>query len=471
MKLSQLIYNNSSIFIQNVIITTYGHYIKKLRYGEKYQKQRALLSQSENYSKEEFLDLQSKKLSELIQHAFDHVPYYRSIFKKYGLKPEDLCISNFSEKLPTLSKSDIRTNGPGMWSTFFDKKELKIINTSGTTGTPLTIQTTKTAIQKNYAFFARSLNWAGVSVGEPSVTFAGRVFIPPRQNHPPYWRSNNGLNNMLFSSYHISEQNIPYYIEALELSNPKFIDSYPSAIYVIARYIIDKKISHTVKPKAIITSSETLLTEHKHTIEQAFGCRVYDQYGSAEMTAFIAQCEHGSYHANPEYGIVEILDDAGHPVKLGDPGRLVCTGFLNFAMPFIRYYIGDSAILSTDRCKCGRNFPVVESLLGRTDDLIITKDGRSIGRLDPIFKGLVAIKETQIIQKDLGNIVVKIVRDKGYNEKSGGTLVHELKKRIGDGANISIEYVESIPRTSSGKFRSVISHVSSVSSKSPVKPG
>lgn len=467
LKLSQLIYNRSPIFIQNAIVTAYGHYIKQLRYGDQYIKQCELLRQSENYSKEELLALQSKKLSELIQHAFDHVPYYRSVFKKYGLKPENLCISNFSEKLPTLAKNDIRTNGPAIWSTFFDKKELKIINTSGTTGTPLTIHTTKTAIQKNYAFFARSLSWAGVSVGDPSVTFAGRVFIPPRQNHPPYWRTNKSLNNMLFSSYHISEKNIPYYIEALELSNPRFIDSYPSAIHVIARYIIDKKISHSIKPKAIITSSETLLTEHKHTIEQAFGCRVYDQYGSAEMTAFFAQCEHGSYHVNPEYGIVEILDDSGRPVKPGHAGRLVCTGFLNLAMPFIRYYIGDSAIFSPEGCKCGRNFPVVESLLGRTDDLIVTKDGRSIGRLDPIFKGLVAIKETQIIQKDIGNIVVKIVRDEGYSEKSAGTLIHELKKRIGDDTNISIEYVERIPRTSSGKFRSVISYVSSVYPKSP----
>ena len=467
MKPSQSIYNHSPIFIQNIIITMYGHYIKRLRYGEQYRRQCALLHQSEHYSKEALLELQSRKLSQLIRHAFDHVPYYRSIFKRHGLKPENISISNFTEKLPTLSKNDIRVNGRDILSTFFNKRALKIINTSGTTGTPLTIQTTKTAIQKNYAFFARSLNWAGVNLGDPSVTFAGRVFIPPRQNHPPYWRMNKGLNNMLFSSYHISEANIPYYIEALELADPSFIDSYPSAIYVIARHIVENQISHGIKPKAIITSSETLLAEHKRIIEQAFGCRVYDQYGSAEMAAFITQCEHGAYHINPEYGIVEILDDMGRSVKLGDAGRLVCTGFLNHAMPFIRYYIGDSAIFASDACKCGRNFPVIESLLGRTDDLIITKDGRSIGRLDPIFKGLTAIKETQIIQETIGTIIVKIVRDSGYNEKSADNLVRELKKRIGMDTKVVIEYVERIPRTSSGKFRSVISYVTSVASKSP----
>ena len=128
-------------------------------------------------------------------------------------------------------------------------------------------------------------------------------------------------------------------------------------------------------------------------------------------------------------------------------------------MPLIRYDTGDSAILSKRKCECGLNFPVVESILGRKDDLLITPSGKMVGRLDPVFKGLAHIKETQIIQESIDKISVNIVKEQGFVDDIAETLKKELKRRMGDDVEISIVYVESIPRTKSGKFRSVISHI------------
>jgi phenylacetate-CoA ligase len=211
---------------------------------------------------------------------------------------------------------------------------------------------------------------------------------------------------------------------------------------------------------AIITSSETLHDYQRSSIEKAFECRVFDHLGSAEMVTLISQCEHGSYHVNPEYGLFEILNHDGRPVQAGSSGELVCTGFINMAMPLIRYSLGDTVSLSESKCGCGRAFPVVKEITGRTDDLIIACDGSKVGRLDPIFKGVEQnIKEAQIVQKEIGKIVINIVPSGDQESVNAKQIVHELRRRTGECMDIRINYLESINKTKAGKFRSVISEL------------
>lgn len=454
------IYNTSPVTIQNLMISLYGIDLYKKRYQGVHREYLEFLRKSQGYSRYQIENMKLESLSNLLKYVYKNVPFYQNFFDKRGFKPEDIKNEENLRKLPIVTKDDLRKNPELFISNEFKSNELISIHTSGTTGTPLTFYFKKEAVQKNYAFFARFLGWAGVKIGDKSATFAGRVFIPKSQIDPPFWRTNWIMNNTLFSSYHISERNIPLYIKKLEELNPVFIDSYPSAIYVIARHVLENCIEHKINPKAIITSSETLLEHQRDVIEKAFNCKVYDQYGSAEMVVFISQCEKGSYHINPEYGIVELINNKGEAVKTGEPGELICTGFLNYAMPLIRYKIGDSAILSHESCSCNRNFPIIKSILGRVDDLIITKDGRMVGRLDPIFKGSSSIKETQIIQENIDTILLKIVKGVDFSSAVVDDLIKELQKRVGYDMIIKAEFVDEIPRSETGKFRSVISKVS-----------
>lgn len=452
-------YANSPLVLQNLMISTYGRYLRQLRYGDQHEQHLKLLSRSEQFSPDEIDEYRRERLTALLRHAYEHVPFYRTLFNERGLKPSGIDPANIAETIPIVTKSTLREQNHAFRSRSSTHRRFVEINTSGTSGTPLTISATRSAIQHNYAFFARFLRWCGVALGAPSATFAGRMFIPQAQKKPPFWRRNAATNTTLFSSYHISSATIPYYVTALEELSPTFIDAYPSAIHAIARFLVDSRMPHAIRPKVIITSSETLGDEQRRIIEEAFCCPVRDQYGSAEMVAFISQCERGSYHVNPEYGLVEILRADGYPARPGEPGDMICTGFLNHAMPLIRYRIGDTAMMASGRCDCGRNFPVVQSILGRSDDLIVTRDGRFVGRLDPVFKGLRAIKETQIVQTDVDRIVVRLVRADTYTNSVGEKLLAELARRVGEGIDIRIEEVSEIAKTANGKFQSVISLV------------
>ena len=272
--------------------------------------------------------------------------------------PNPMHINVIAEN-PIIDKSDLLQSPQNFISTYYSKKSLIKINTSGTTGTPLTIYVTPDARKMNYAFFARSKRWAGIDGFEKSLTLAGRTIVPADQKQPCFWRKNLLFNNTLFSSYHLGEENFEHYVNAIRNINPVFIDSYPSSIAMIAEYMLRNNICD-IRPRTIITSAETLFEHQRERIEKAFGCKLYDQYGSAEQVVFACQCEKGTYHINPEYGYVEVLNKNNEPVEAGQLGELVCTGFTNFAMPLIRYKIGDMATLTQKKCHCGRNFPVID---------------------------------------------------------------------------------------------------------------
>jgi phenylacetate-CoA ligase len=207
-----------------------------------------------------------------------------------------------------------------------------------------------------------------------------------------------------------------------------------------------------------MTTAETLHDYQRDMIEDVFQCKVRDQYGCTEMAIFVCQCENGRYHINSEYGIVEVVDEMGDTVRAGKEGEVLCTGFVNATMPLIRYRLGDRVTLSENQnCECGRKFPVIDKILGRIDDVLVTPDGRPLGRLDPIFKGTHGIYETQIIQKDIDSLEFKVVKDRNFRPEHIDELIYEIKKRTGNSMKIEVTYVDEIVKDENGKFRSVVS--------------
>jgi len=457
-QLLEKLYFQSPVFVQNIMTTMYGYKLYYERYLGKHDKYLQELLESQWYSDDEIEKLTNQKLQAILKYATKYVPYYKKLQQNGDFDTAQIKHVSDLTKLPILKKEDIREQPDKYISTKFKKSELIAINTSGTTGKTLKIYVDKNSRRYSYAFYTRLKNWAGISGNDKNITFAGRTIVPPDSSTPPFWRSNPAWHNYLFSSYHLSTENIKFYIDKITEINPVFIDSYPSSIYTLAKYMKEYQINK-IKPKAIITSSETLLDSQREIIEEVFNCSVFDQYGCAEQVVFVSQCEKGSYHINPEYGIVEFIREDGSLAKCGEEARLICTGFTNYAMPLIRYDIGDTGILSNKKCACGRNFPVIEKIVGRTDDILIMRDGRQVGRLDPVFKGLQTIKEAQIVQEDFDNVILNVVPGKLFQISDAETVVHELKKRLGTNINVHINVVSRIKRTSSGKFRAVISKV------------
>jgi phenylacetate-CoA ligase len=455
-RLEELIYNISPIPVQNIIISVYGYYWAHLKYSGKFYPFLKWLEKTERLSRKELRELQTKELKRIINYSYYNVPYYRRIFRRHSLKPDDIRTIEDLKKIPILTKEDLRYNFNSLISQRYHRWQYSIKHTSGTTGTALNVVWGNEATMKEYAFVERIRRRAGINSKEPHATFAGRIIVPLRHTKPPFWRYNSAEKQYYFSMHHLTKENLKYYTNKLRQINPSYIEGYPSLIYVVAEYVL--KYEDSIPVKAVFTSSETLLSYQRESIEKAFQCKVFDRYGMTELAASIGECEEGGYHIDAEYGIIEFLKD-GEEVSEGEVGEMVCTSFINDAFPLIRYKIGDLARPVGGTCSCGRTLPLVKEIIGRIDDVLITKRGAYLGRLDHIFKEMHNIKESQIIQESIDKITVKVVPREEFSERDVDKLIEEFQKRLGTDMEIEIKLVDQIPREKSGKFKAVISKV------------
>ena len=177
------------------------------------------------------------------------------------------------------------------------------------------------------------------------------------------------------------------------------------------------------------------------------------------MAAFVSQCEAGSCHVNSEFGIVEVLKEDGQPAPAGESGQIVATGFINPIMPLIRYATGDGAVQGGSPCLCGRASPTLERIEGRLDDVLVTPEGRRIGRLDPIFKTASSIQEARIVQDAADHVRLELVPDPQFTSSDEAVLVQELARRLGPSMRIDVVRVASVPRAPSGKLRMVVREI------------
>ncbi|MCZ6670425.1 MAG: AMP-binding protein, partial [Acidobacteria bacterium] len=269
-------------------------------------------------------------------------------------------------------------------------------------------------------------------------------------------RYNFSERQRLFSIYTISPHTVSDYYRELQKFQPDYFEGYPSAMYLVARFMKEKNLQG-IRPRAIISFAETLLAEQRRMLEEQFGCRVFDWYGTSEGSVHIMQCDQGTYHVCAEFGYVEVLDSRGNPVPAGESGEIVGTSFVNRCHPLIRFETGDIGVASDRVCPCGRGLPAFESIIGRKDDVIITADGRHLSRLDGVFKNTYHIREAQIVQEDLQSVQVFVVTDPGFEDFDRETLLENLRHYIGDQMTFRISPVRAIDRTAAGKFRSVIS--------------
>jgi phenylacetate-CoA ligase len=303
--------------------------------------------------------------------------------------------------------------------------------------------------------------WGGVEFQKRDkiAMCSGHPVALPGRSKPPFWSYDMVNNHLFFSSYHMGGDTLEYYIKKLENFDPLLIHGYPSSVYLLA-LAYKKYGKKKLALKSIYTSSETLLAFQRKTIEEAFGVKVYNWYGTSEMTANIVECECGELHLKAEHSFTEILKDNNEPCKPGETGRIVSTNFNNIAFPLIRYDVGDMATVAINQvAKCERSGLLITHIEGRKEDYIVTPDGRVIGRLDHLFKDAVNVMEAQIIQEVKEEIVLRIVKKETYTQNDEQLILNEARVRLGNVIRITFEYVEKIPRAKSGKYQFIISKI------------
>ncbi len=423
---------------------------------------------SQWWPRDRILELQNQGLRLLLEHAYKTVPYYQRIFSERDIKPDDIVYNEDLTKLPILTKRLIRDNFKDMVSRGFPIKEIITRSTSGSTGEPLVFYRTRgDRMSWNFAASYRGYAWAGYKLGDKLAGFS--QVIPASSMRERISESVRYFFEriMVVDASMVSDETGPDIVRKVCDFQPRFLRGYPSAIYLLARFIEKTgQYKNRIKPRAIFTGAEVLYDYQRELFRKVFECEAYSHYCSFELHPIAVECPtHSGHHITAENVFVEIVDDDGEAVPADREGRILITNLHSYAMPFIRYDIGDVGALSKQVCSCGRGLPLLSRLSGRTDDVLVTRGGRHIPGtgLQRKFLAFLGIEHCQIIQDNYENLTVKLVLDRPYPQEHMDKISREILSRyrpiLGADMNITVEFVDRIPLTRSGKQRVVISKI------------
>lgn len=432
-----------------------GWQLKRWRYGPETERLVEEAHEREFWSAEQWKNWRDERLARLLHRAARQVPYYRSMWAERRARGDRSSWEQL-ENWPVLEKEAVRRNPHAFLAEDCDSRRMFEAHTSGTTATPLLLWQSRETLRRWYALFeARWRRWHGVSLRDRWAILGGQLVVSAQRTKPPFWVHNWPMRQLYLSSYHLGPDWALHYIEEVRRFQPEYLWGYSSSLYVLADECARRGVQD-LRFKVILTNAEPLYDYQRSLIEKVFQTPVRETYGMTEMVAAAGECGHGRMHWFPEAGHVEVisLDEEG-------VGDLVATGLLNEDMPLIRYRVGDRVRLAAagESCPCGRSLPLLLRVEGRLDDVILTPDGRRIGRMDPIFKAGLSVREAQIIQERIDLVRLRVVPGEDYSARQERLIRRYVTERLGSGVRVEIELVKEIERGPNGKFRAVVSRV------------
>lgn len=393
-----------------------------------------------------------ERLEKVLNHAVENVPYYRKTLAPYRLEFPRMIENLDLSALPLLTKEIIRNHYEELIAENAHQFKPTPTHTSGSTGTPTRFLLDHQSHVSHFASIWRVLNWTGYRFGNKFADMTG--FLP---RNDALYQYDPRLNCLHLSSFNFKRENMPLYVEKLSKFKPRLIKSYPSAIDLFCRWMRDLKLEG-FRPPAVLTCAETLLEHQKKNVVEVLDCPIYDFYNQNERAALISTCEHGNYHVHEEYSFVEVIPDDNSEFSDEPLSQLIATTLHNFAMPLIRYQTNDLAVASQEAaCDCGRTYQMIKKIIGRVEDIVVTPDGRHVGRLDAAFKYSPGIRVSQIVQEKIDEIQVKIVKAPHFEQRDVDTVERELRDRLGDSIKITFRVVDSILPEKNGKIKFVVS--------------
>ena len=402
--------------------------------------------------------LAEQRSVKLVRYAYEHVPYYKKKWDELGIKVDkSKAVENLAQ-LPVLSKIDILGNEETLVSRnklgrFYTRK------TGGSTGMTLHFKKEARALAINDAIMWRCYAWYGIDIGDRQVRFWG---VPVTRKLR--WKEQLKdfvLNRIRISAFDISRESCLKQYERIKKFKPAYFYGYTTAIYGFCLYMKEAGIDlNELNLTAVICTAEKMYPHHRELFDEVFDCPVVDEYGCAEHGIIAFQCKEGNMHIMADHLIVEFLDENDQPVKPGEPGRIVITDLDSYAMPLIRYDIGDIGRASTKTCSCGVTLPLMEIVEGRKEDFIRTTDGKLVhaAYLCYTLKDD-TVHEFKMYQKAIDKIHVQIVKSPLFNDQSEKMLENKLRTALSNDVQITFEYLERIPRERSGKLRYFVSEL------------
>ncbi len=422
------------------------------------------LKESQWLSGQTIKELQERKLRRLIRHAYYHVGFWRQTFDENGLTPDDINTIEDLAKIPLLSKTAVRENLYfDMLSDNHNKKKILRISTSGSTGEPFVCFADQHQLEIRWAATLRCVEWTGYRFGDRCARLwhqtLGMTPVQVAREAFDAWLT----KRVFVPAFALSDGNMKSFIEKMKRHQPVLLDGYAESFNFLAAYVKSHGITG-LRPKAIISSAQVLPEQTRKIIEDAFGCKVFDKYGSREFSGIAYECEaHEGHHIVAETYIVEVLKD-GQPAQPGEMGEVVVTDLNNFCMPLIRYRVGDLVMAMDNNipCPCGRGLPRIGEIEGRTQAIVFGTNGTYMP--SSFFYHVIkdydhVLKQYQVVQDKLGAISLKIVKAPRFDDEQFKEVIAVLHKYLGHDLKIDVEYVDHIALGRTGKHQAVISNV------------
>jgi phenylacetate-CoA ligase len=406
----------------------------------------------EHFTRAQLKSLQERRLQALITHAARNVPYYRELFRRMGIHPEEIRTVEDLKKLPILTRRDVREHFEALHEERQKRvpgRSLLSVQTTGSTGHPLTISLADSEFIQGLTFITYGFLRSGAKMTD---SFAQIVVPSPHRGSFLFERM-----GLLRQHYIDLRQGVERTISQLNELQPRVIYSYPSFLALMAK---DNLQSHPLEypVRLVITHGEMLSDRCRALLSRAFSCPVRDSYGAAEVFRIAYECQFRRLHIIPDSAVVEVDEST---LDSNGAADIVVTPLYLKTMPLIRYKLGDRVILSEDPCPCGSDFTTIRKIVGRSDDDLTLPGGKRISaRAINLLENVPGIVEYQIIQKSRERFEVHVKTGTEYGPDSRRQIEQTIARGCApEAVQVDIRIVEAVRRASNGKLNAVISEV------------
>lgn len=439
----------------------------------------ARLRRSDRHSREQLAEIRNIKLRRLLMLANEHCPFHHERFRAAGVDPRDPKLdAGVLAKLPLLERGDLQQNLQQM--TWHDccGGPARPYTTGGSSGAPLKFYIDRCRQAADWAARWRARSWWNIAPGACEVMlWAGpmgsrAISRPDLANRLRVLRD-RCLNQHVLDAFDMSEQTMDAYVDRIIKLRPRLLYGYSSSLALLARHMLGggRRLDITQSPRAVFVTGETIAPRDAADILSAFGSAVVTEYGSRDCGFIAGGCEAGRLHVAEENVIVEVLDERGRPTKPGEVGEIVVTCLESFATPFIRYRVGDLALVPEDasdapegRCPCGRASRQLIEIRGRVTDQIVRRENGRIRRMHAlaliyVLREAEGLRQFRIVQNSLQKLEVEVVADDRFTPAVEQSVLDGLRGRMGKDVAVEIIRRDRIAPGASGKHACVVSSV------------
>jgi len=410
-------------------------------------------------SPEEIQQLQMNRMKCLLNHAYTHVPYYNKLLDSHGIHPDDIKDLNDYSKIPILTKELIRSNHSELMA---KNKEIfgpRLKASGGSTGKPIYFYLDRKSHSAQWAYLWRSWSMGGWEPVDKMVMIGGTSLYPSVRAFKK-WAYTKINNWLLLSAFGMNDDTMEEWIQEIRKFKAKHMYSYASSAYLLAKYVEKNQIKD-ISFDAVYTTAEVLQPKFRETIERVFSTEVFNIYGGCDGAGFAFEChEHSGLHIVAENCIMEISkDDKSQSHENEDTGELIVTDLFNYAMPFIRYQVGDVGTLDPTPCKCGRGLPLLKNICGRSPDYIVTGEGKRFHEefFSYLFSPLKWVSQYYVVQNTKSSVHIYLKSDENPSAEDLNKVKSFLEKSL-VGLKIQLDLTDDIPMRSSGKFHYIVNN-------------